>query len=132
MRGEFQDSGELAGTRHQRNAEIQQTKRRVIKPAGTLVGFLLHISARRALDDWKAGVACLRRSVNGAAGMAFHPEVPVRPPASRLLLGLFQPILCVAIQTVIDPMTAPVAGRRVDHTSNVTAGGEHKARILFP
>src|SRR5260370_27834425 len=77
----------------------------------------------------KISVARLRWSPNSAAGMAFHAEIPFRPPAAGLLFRLFQPILRVAIQILIDPIAALIASRRVDDTSDVTAGGEHKARI---
>src|SRR6185312_11536488 len=62
--------------------------------------------------------------------MAFHPGIPVRPPATRFLLGLLEPIRRVAVQIVMGPIAALVAGRRIDHTGNVTAGSEHEARVL--
>src|SRR5882724_3386858 len=78
----------------------------------------------------KIGITRLRWSPNGTAGMAFHPEIPVRPPASRLLLRLFQPVPGLGIQVAVDPMAALVAGRRVDDAGDVTAGSQYKARIF--
>src|SRR5258705_5814607 len=77
----------------------------------------------------KISVTQLRWSPNSAAGMAFHPEIPIRPPASRLLLRLFQPVPGIGIQIIVDPMAALLAGRRVDDAGNVTAGSQHKATI---
>src|SRR4051794_34148683 len=62
--------------------------------------------------------------------MMFQPGVPIRPPASRFLLGLLQPVRRVAVQVVMSPVTALVAGRRIDYPGDVTAGSEHEARVL--
>src|SRR5262249_35343759 len=82
---------------------------------------LLHVPPWRALDHPIVAVAGLRCRRDRAAGMTFHPAVPIGPPASRLFFRSVQPILRLATQIVIEPMTALVARRRIDHACDVAA-----------
>src|SRR3974390_680803 len=90
------------------------------------VRLLFDVPAGRLLDHVERRVARFRWSPNGAAGMAFHPDIPIRPPATWLLVCLLKPVLRLASEIAIDPITALVAGRRVDDAGNVSACGEHE------
>src|SRR6516165_7022146 len=97
--------------------------------ASRLIGFLLHVAAGRGLKRLIVAVARMRWRGDLAAGMTFHPGVPVRPPASRLFLRSLQPIACLGAKIVIDPMAALLAGRRIDHACDVTARRQYKPRL---
>src|SRR5450631_3374767 len=58
-----------------------------------------------------------------------HPHIPVRPPASGLLLRLCKPALRIALDVVVEPVAAFVSSRRVDDTGNVSARSEDKPRL---
>src|SRR5262249_16728075 len=94
------------------------------------VRLLLHITAWRVFDRGMAAIPALVWRGNCAGGVALHPAVPVRPPASGFLRGLFKPVHRLAGEIVMGPVAALVARRRIDDPGDVTAGGEHKTRIL--
>src|ERR1700680_1007692 len=58
-----------------------------------------------------------------------HPHIPVRPPASGLFLRLCKPALRIALDVVVEPVAAFVAGGRINHAGNMAARGEDKSRI---
>src|SRR5260370_6583890 len=96
---------------------------------GVLVGFLLHIPARRGFDSLILGVARLGRRRADSARMALHPNIPIRPPASRFLLRFFYPTIGIRYDLIVQPMAALIAGRRIDDARNVAACGKDKACI---
>src|SRR5215470_8042128 len=110
-------------------AAIAAIRRPVALATRASIRFLLHIAAGGRLDHAEVGVAGLSRRGNGAAGVTFHPGVPIRPPASRIFVSPFKPALRVAIQIVVEPMAALLAGGRIDDAGDVTAGGQNEARI---
>src|SRR6267378_4739612 len=93
-----------------------------------LVGFLLHIPARRGFDSLILGVARFGSRADSAR-MTLHPSIPIRPPASRFLLRFFQPTIWIRYKLIVQPMATLVAGRRINDARNVATRSEDKARI---
>jgi hypothetical protein len=62
--------------------------------------------------------------------MLLRPSIPIRPPTSGFFLGLFQPIIGIQCEIIIQPMTSLIASRRTNDARNVAAGGKDKARIV--
>ena len=83
-----------------------ETSRRHKRPGlrPRLLRLLFHITAGRGLDHAESIVAQFHRGLDGDARMTLHPGIPVRPPASRLLVGAVEPALRIELEVVVEPM----------------------------
>src|SRR6476620_8070195 len=95
--------------------------------SSSLVRFLFYVPTGRGFYRAISSIALLCWRRDHSAGMASHPRIPVWPPASGFFFGPVEPTLRIGLEVVVEPMAAFVAGRRIDHTCDVTARSKNES-----